>query len=61
MVRNLKCDECVFSGKCVARNKLKPFLEDARTDLGVMLDFISCVDFMTEEEKNETEESEDED
>lgn len=45
MVNNLKCDNCVFQTKCMARNKLKPFLEEARTDLGVELEFINCDNF----------------
>lgn len=53
MVKNLKCDECVFQTKCVARNKLKPFLDDARTDLGVTLNFEDCVDFAMPTEDDE--------
>lgn len=53
MVKNLKCDECVFSTKCVARNKLKPFMDDARTDLGVMLTFENCIDFTSEDESED--------
>lgn len=45
MVNNLKCDMCKFNTKCVALNKLKPFLEGARTDYGVTLEFIECVDY----------------
>lgn len=42
MIINFKCDNCVFQGKCMAYKKLVPFSEDARTDLGVEIEFISC-------------------
>lgn len=44
-VKNLACDRCGFSDKCVARAKLKPFLDDARTDLKVNLTFDGCADY----------------
>lgn len=37
MVNNLACEDCRFLVKCSAYAKLKPFLEDARRDLGVTL------------------------
>lgn len=46
MIYNQKCDDCVFGVKCVAKNKLKPFSEDAKVDLGVELKFIGCTDFI---------------
>lgn len=54
-VNNLACDKCVFQDKCVARNKLKPFLDDARTDLRVTLTFDNCADYQ-EVELDELEE-----
>ena len=42
MIINLKCENCMFQGKCVAFKKLAPFSEDARTDLGVEIEFVSC-------------------
>ena len=45
MINNQKCDTCVFQVKCVAHTKLKPFSEEARTDLGVELDFVSCAEY----------------
>ena len=45
MVNNLKCEMCKFKTKCVALNKLQPFLEDAHTVLGVTLEFTECVDY----------------
>lgn len=45
MVNNLKCEECAFVAKCVAAKKLKPFLAEARVDLGVDLTFESCTDY----------------
>lgn len=53
MVNNLKCDACRFSVKCNARAKLKPFLEEARTDLGVELDFVSCNDYQELSDEDE--------
>lgn len=53
MVNNLKCDLCSFAVKCAARAKLKPFLEEARTDLGVELDFVSCNDYKPFEDEEE--------
>lgn len=45
MITNQKCESCVFQTKCVAKNKLKPFSDEARVDLGVELNFISCNDY----------------
>lgn len=42
MVNNQKCETCKLSGICVAENKLKPFTEEAKTDLGVELEFVDC-------------------
>ena len=55
MINNLKCDSCNFQDKCVARNKLKPFMATARTDLGVELSFVNCVDFLPLEDDGEFE------
>lgn len=56
MVNNLKCDKCDFQGKCVAYNKMKPFLDTARTDLGVELTFNNCIDFASEDKDDEEDE-----
>ena len=45
MITNQKCESCAFQTKCVAKNKLKPFSDEARVDLGVELYFISCNDY----------------
>lgn len=45
MVNNLKCDTCTFASKCKALAKLKPFLDEAKVDLGVELTFVDCVDY----------------
>ena len=45
MITNQKCESCAFQSKCVAKNKLKPFSDEARVDLGVELNFISCNDY----------------
>lgn len=42
MITNQMCETCAFQNKCVAKNKLKPFSDEARVNLGVELDFISC-------------------
>ena len=55
MITNQKCDFCAFQTKCVAKKKLKPFSDEARVDLGVELEFISCNDYKEiEEDANET-------
>ena len=53
MITNQKCEECVFQTKCVAKNKLKPFSDEARVDLGVELNFVSCNDFQSLEDADE--------
>jgi hypothetical protein len=45
MITNQKCESCAFQTKCVAKNKMKPFSDEARVDLGVELEFISCNDY----------------
>lgn len=55
MITNQKCDACAFQNKCVAKNKLKPFADDARVDLGVELEFVSCTDFQDIDELNDAE------
>lgn len=59
MITNQKCETCAFQTKCVAKNKMKPFTEDARVDLGVELDFVSCVDYKSHEEDAENTENND--
>ena len=44
MVTNLICDACKFQPKCVGYNKLKPFTDEARTDLGIELEMQKCND-----------------
>ena len=61
MITNQKCDSCAFSTKCVAKNKLKPFSDEARVDLGVELDFISCDDYKAMEDEEENLDDNDED
>lgn len=53
MVYNQKCDDCVFASKCVAKNKLKPFTEEARTDLGVDLNFVGCNNYISTDQDDE--------
>ena len=58
MITNQKCESCAFQTKCVAKNKLKPFSDEARVDLGVELEFISCDDYKNMDDINETEDVE---
>lgn len=51
MINYQKCESCAFQNKCVAKNKLKPFSDEARVDLGVELTFISCNDYQDIEEE----------
>lgn len=46
MVTNLICDACKFQPKCVGYNKLKPFIDEARTDLGIELEMQKCNDYV---------------
>ena len=53
MITNQKCDDCVFQTKWVEKNKLKPFSDEARVDLGVELEFISCTDYQSLEDSED--------
>ena len=46
MVTNLICDACKFQPKCVGYNKLNPFIDEARTDLGIELEMQKCNDYV---------------
>ena len=59
MVDNLKCEDCRFLVKCSAYAKLRPFLEDARRDLGVTLEFKSCNDYKSIDDEDNSENDED--
>ena len=56
MIINQMCEDCVFQNKCVAKNKLKPFSDEARNDLGVELIFNYCREFQDINEGVEDEE-----
>ena len=58
MITNQKCESCAFQTKCVAKNKLKPFSDEARVDLGVELNFISCNDYKDMDDADEAESAE---
>ena len=58
MITNQKCESCAFQTKCVAKNKMKPFSDEARVDLGVELEFISCTDYKNMDDADETENNE---
>ena len=53
MVTNLICDACKFQPKCVGYNKLKPFTDEARTDLGIELEMQKCNDFVDMNDNDE--------
>ena len=53
MVTNLICDACKLQPKCVGYNKLKPFTEEARTDLGIELEMQKCNDFVDMNDNDE--------
>ena len=57
MITNQKCESCAFQTKCVAKNKMKPFSDEARVDLGVELEFISCTDYKDMNDIDETEDN----
>lgn len=50
MINNFICDNCNFQNKCVAKTKLKPFLAEARTDLGVDLTLNKCNNYVSVDE-----------
>ena len=53
MITNLICDACKFHPKCVGYNKLKPFTDEARTDLGIELEMQKCNDFVDMNDNDE--------
>lgn len=54
MINNQKCLTCDLATKCLAKAKLKAFTSDAKTDLRVVLDFVSCPDYKKAKEEKET-------
>lgn len=56
MIINFKCENCFFQSKCVAYKKLSPFSENARTDLGVEIQFVSCNNYMSTQDEGKEEE-----
>ena len=50
MIVDYKCDNCRLSSICQGKAKLKPFSEDAKTDLGVMIRMVDCNNYSPEEE-----------
>lgn len=48
MIINYKCDDCKLSSICQAKNKLKPFTEEAKVDLGVLLQMKECKTYIKE-------------
>ena len=45
MIIDYKCDTCAISSICSGKAKLKPFTEDAKVDLGIMLRMVECVNY----------------
>lgn len=45
MIVDYKCDSCELASICNAKTKLKPFTEEAKVDLGVMLRMAECANF----------------
>ena len=48
MIVVYKCDDCRLSSICQGKAKLKPFTEDAKTDLGIMLRMVECDNYSPE-------------
>lgn len=48
MIVNYKCDDCKLASICQAKNKLKPFTEEAKVDLGVLLQMKECKTYIKE-------------
>lgn len=53
MIKNQKCENCSIAAICTARAKLKPFSDEARTDLGVTIVFEECENYVSEDEIDE--------
>jgi len=54
MINNYLCDDCELATICVPKAKLKPFTEDAKTDLGLDISIDNCKNYkaMTYEVEN---------
>jgi len=52
-IASMRCNDCAFATKCVAKAKLKPFTEEAKVDFGVELTFVSCKDYKPAARKTE--------
>lgn len=60
MIRNQKCPDCYFADNCLVKNKLKPFSDEAKNDLGVELTFVTCDKFLEKQAEEESTYDEDE-
>lgn len=45
MIVDYKCDTCAISSICSGKAKLKPFTEDAKVDLGILLRMADCANY----------------
>lgn len=58
MINNQKCVNCAIFDICKAAGKLKAFTDEARTDLGVTLDFVGCDNYRDMDEEGTEKDSE---
>lgn len=45
MIVDYKCDTCAISSICSGKAKLKPFTDEAKVDLGIMLRMADCANY----------------
>ena len=48
VIVNYKCDDCKIASICQGKNKLKPFTDEAKVDLGVILEMTDCYNYIGE-------------
>ena len=60
VIVNYKCDDCKIAPICQGKNKLKPFTDDAKVDLGVILQMTECKNYIGESTEILSSEDEDE-
>lgn len=45
MITDYKCDTCSLTSICQGKTKLKPFTEEAKVDLGIMIRMLECENY----------------
>ena len=50
IITEYKCDTCSLASICCGKAKLKPFTEEAKIDLGIMLRMVECANYTEEKD-----------